>query len=150
MENETRSKNKLAQALQDAAIKNINEDIHEINDTLENITSTLPGKVEAEFQRITDEVIALRKALNAIPEEFDQQFTTKINKVFSISDDIVSNSKKLNNILLTDIPEKIGSLLEKKVRKLHLISTTELLVFGFISVIAGCIFSGIIFWMIFS
>ena len=98
-----RDKSKLGQALQDAALENINEDIQHIHETLETIT---------------DETRALSLALNAVPEQFDKDFATKIQQLNALCDTIEKKTETQQALLTESCKNALNNYIHEVHRKL--------------------------------
>ena len=155
MEETKTSKNKLAQAMQDAALEHINEDIHDILDNLETISQEIPIEVKKHVQSLKEDISALDSGLKAVPLQFDQDFGRKLNRVLDVASEIESHTKKLNNTINADNTakimeqaEKLAHEFNKKIEGYSVISSLKLLLFGFFCTVFGGVISGIITWVV--
>ena len=151
----TTSKNKFAQAMQDAAISHINEDIHGILDNLEKITQEIPAKVEQHVQPLKEGIEALNNGLKAVPIQFDQDFSRKINRVLDVVSEVEAHTKRLNNTIQIDCSAKISNQAEQlahefneRIKGYSVISSFKLLFFGFACTVIGGVISGMITWVV--
>lgn len=137
-------KNKLAQAMQDAAIANINEDILDILTTLENIRNDIPSIVGKEAAFLLNDVTALKHALEAVPIEYDKTFHHKINAILDITDEIAKHSRRLEsslefkiNDLFSKQEKELLSKINSQIQGFSLTSNVYLIVYGFLSSVVG-------------
>lgn len=136
-----RSKGKLEQAIENAALQNINEDLYEILENIEQLKRNIPADIKSRATEINDELYALRRAIVAIPEEFDSEFTRKINRVLGVVAEVEENTEKINRVFRNDIPSKVVSLLDKKLKDKHLITNFQLFIFGLVCSVSAALFS---------
>lgn len=152
--------NKLAQAVQDAALLNMNEDIQEIHSYLEKIIKELPEEAKKQVQSLQENIGSLELALKAVPEQFDLDFSKKMNRILDTAMEIDSHSKQLKididthskqliNALTTETPDTIVKSvvrsLNEKIDGYHAASTWTLALYGLLCTISGGVTTGIIF-----
>jgi AAA+ ATPase superfamily predicted ATPase len=94
---------KLKRALADAAIGNINEDIQSILASLEKITTDIPKEVSKRLILLTEDINSLSLGLKAVPENFDIDFSKKINRILDVAAEIEDQNKKYQKILMVDL-----------------------------------------------
>ncbi|WP_412497242.1 hypothetical protein [Vibrio fluvialis] len=99
---------KLAIAMQEAALQNINEDLREILLNIERINDHMPAIIKDKVSDIENEISALSRGLQVVPEQFDKDFSKKINRILDVAMEIDLHSKKLRNELVIDAPEVIA------------------------------------------
>ncbi|WP_299496407.1 hypothetical protein [uncultured Shewanella sp.] len=147
----TLSKSKLGQAMQDAALANINEDINNIHDTLENIINEFPEKAENQLESVRESILSLEQALKVVPQAFEQNFAKKMNNLIDATNEIDLHSKKLSQTLKKDMSQSVidqSELLAKEFNKRlggqTLISTWTLFKFGIYCTILGGFLSAVL------
>jgi len=149
MADSDKKKSRLANALRDAAVENIGEDIADILNTLDNIINNLPPKIRAQVETINNEVVSLRRALNAIPDEFDREFTKKMNRIFSQQEDLEQSIASFNKQLATDVSRSVISKVEKSLSKKNRLSPIGIFAMCLSCTIAGILGSTLFFWLLF-
>ncbi|ENP0827184.1 hypothetical protein ACCI36_004409 [Vibrio parahaemolyticus] len=86
----------ISEAVKDAAIANINEDLYEINKQIEALPEGLQQYV-AEFKTsITHMGESLEKALEAVPETFDHNITDNLAKAVEVAEAIEQATREFN------------------------------------------------------
>ncbi|MFA0073431.1 hypothetical protein AB4396_06940 [Vibrio cyclitrophicus] len=156
------SKNKLAQAMQDAAIESIGEDINEICASIEKITNDLPKHVKEQLSSLKGDIESLEGALKSVPEQFDVDFSRKMNRILdtameidahsrALRIDVDTHSQQITNALTTETPDKIVrgvvTSLNEKIDGYHAASTWTLLMYGFLCALTGGVVGGAMFVM---
>lgn len=138
------SDSKLGSALKDAALQNINEDIREINTNLENISKNIPSYVKEEVENIKHDINSLSLALKQIPNQFDLDFSRKINRVLDLVADIEEKTSQKQKLLTTDLEkhlsnyvDNINSKLAKEVKNNFIIKDSKLFITIFITALLG-------------
>ena len=86
----TASKKRLAQAVQDAAISSINEDIQEILDKLQNINDELP-KLQSQGQT------AFKQTIDASVNTLTQQIEATIGEKLKSLDETIANTERVSD-----------------------------------------------------
>ena len=137
-------KSKLGRALQDAALANINEDIQSICDNLEKITNEIPEEVRKQLVSLNEDINSLSLGLKAVPEQFDLDFSKKINRILDVAADIEAQTKKHQQSLSVDLEnllsnyvDKINAQLAKKIKDNFIIKDTTLYFTLFITALLG-------------
>ena len=137
-------KSKLGRALQDAALANINEDIQSICDNLEKITNEIPEEVRKQLMLLNEDINSLSLGLKAVPEQFDLDFSKKINRILDVAADIEAQTKKHQQSLSVDLEnllsnyvDKINTQLAKKIKDNFIIKDTTLYFTLFITALLG-------------
>ncbi|ELI0359977.1 hypothetical protein [Vibrio cholerae] len=106
---------KLAIAMQEAALQNINEDLREILLNIERINDDMPAIIKEKVSDIENEISALSRGLKVVPEQFDKDFSKKINRILDVAMEIDLHSKKLRNELVNDAPDVIAKGSSEKI-----------------------------------
>ncbi|EJV0278809.1 TPA: hypothetical protein ACVU43_004241 [Vibrio parahaemolyticus] len=89
----------ISEAVKDAAIANINEDLYEINKQIEALPEGLQQYV-AEFKTsITHMGESLEKALEAVPETFDHNITDNLAKAVETAEAIEQSTHEFNELI---------------------------------------------------
>ena len=144
------TKNRLGQAMQDAALAHINEDIQDILNNLETILEELPAQAKKQVQSLQENIGSLELALKAVPEQFDADFSKKINQILDVASEVEFHTKKLNNTIQSDNSAQITKQAEllahefnRNIEDLSLMSTWTLFKWGMICIFLGGTFGGI-------
>jgi len=172
MEQVKNGQNKLAQAMQEAALGSINEDIHDICNAIERITCELPEQVKLQLSDLKGDVASLGSALKAVPEQFDTDFSRKMNRILDVALEIDNHSKQLKidishhnqqlsleldkhskafiqtleDNTATRIINDITGYINKQISGLHTISITSLIIYGISSAFVGGSMTGAAFF----
>lgn len=151
-----REKSKLGQALQEAAIANINEDIKGIFDNLEKIAHEIPEEVKKQLDLLNEDINSLSLGLKAVPEQFDLDFSKKINRILDVAADIEAQTKKHQQSLsvnleslLSNYVDKINDQLAKKIKDNFIIKDTSLyLAMFFTSLFGGLLGAAVVAFIV--
>ncbi len=84
------------EAVKDAAIANINEDLYEINKQIEGLPKGLQQYVEEVKTSISHMGKSLEKALDAVPETFDHTITDNLTKALEVAETIEQVTQDFN------------------------------------------------------
>lgn len=84
------------EAVKDAAIANINEDLYEINKQIEALPEGLQQYVEEVKTSISHMGKSLEKALDAVPETFDHNITGNLTKALEVAETIEKITQDFN------------------------------------------------------
>lgn len=140
-------KSKLGQALQDAALSNISEDLKDIFDTIEKISKDLPEIAKKEVESLRLEITSLESALKIVPEEFNFSFGTKINRILDVAAEIESHTKKYQQTLVLDLKtllesyvDSINKNLAKEIKSNFIIKDNMF----YLAIFLSSLFSGLI------
>lgn len=159
-EQKSTSKKKLAQAMQDAAIESIGEDINDICASIEKITNDLPKHVKEQLSSLKGDIESLEGALKSVPEQFDVDFSRKMNRILdtameidahsrALRIDVDTHSQQITNALTTETPDRIVrgvvTILNEKIDGYHAASTWTLIMYGLICTITGGAMTGGLF-----
>ena len=145
------TKNRLGQAMQDAALAHISEDIQDILNNLETIIEELPAQAEKQVQSLQENIGSLELALKAVPEQFDIDFSRKINRILDVASEVEFHTKKLNNTIQSDNSVQIAKQAEmlahefnRNIENLSLMSTWTLFKWGVTCIFLGGTFGGVV------
>jgi hypothetical protein len=159
-ENKSIGKKRLAQAVQDAAIESISEDINEICISIEKITNELPIHVRKELSILKEDIESLNESLNVVPKQFDTVFSKKMNQILDVLKETDAHTQTLrttiqedNQVQITKQAEKLASIFNRNLNEHSLISTWTLFLYGATCSIIGTAFGGlfaaILVWIVF-
>ena len=158
MSNETVKKNshgKLAQAVQDAALLNINEDIQSILDNLDKIVKDIPEEAEKQIASLKEGIASLEAGLKAVPEQFDIDFSRKMNRILDVVSEIELHTQKLNRTIQQDNSTQISKQAEqlanefgKNVEGYSVTSNVKLFLLCLSCALIGGIVSGVTAWVV--
>ena len=155
-EQKASGKKKLAQAMLDAAIENINEDIKGIYDSIEKIINDLPKEAEKQVADLKEGIASLEAGLKAVPEQFDIDFSRKMNRILDVVSEIELHTKKLNQTIQSDNSIKIEEQAEiyanqfnNKINEYTITSFWTLGLWGLSCGILGGGISGLLVWVVF-
>ncbi|OED65913.1 hypothetical protein A165_00950 [Vibrio tasmaniensis ZS-17] len=160
MDTSKNSHHKLAQAVQDAALVNINEDIQNICDNLEKITENIPQEVKVQLESLRKDIESLEGALKSVPEQFDADFAKKMNQILDTLKETDAHSRELrstikedNHTQITKQAEQLANHFNRNLNDHSLISTWTLFKYGvactIIGVSFGGVFSAMLVWEVF-
>ena len=148
--------NKLAQAIQDAALININEDIQDILKNLETILKELPAQAKKQVQSLQENISSLELALKAVPEQFDIDFSRKINRILDVVSEVELHTKKLNNTIQSDNSAQIAKQAEllahefnKNIDGYSITSLAVLVIWGIVCAMSGGIIASFLVLAVF-
>jgi len=137
---------RLGQEIQKVAISNISEDIRDILSSLEIITQEIPLEICKQLSTLKIDINTLSAALNTIPDQFDVDFSRKINRVLDVATDIEIQSKMLKSSLIIDhehvltaYVEKINLEFEKKINHHFLVKENTYHLSTFIVAFFSCL-----------
>ena len=149
-------KSKLASAMQEAALANINEDIKGIYDSIEKIINEFPTEINSHTLELKTEIESLHLALKSVPETFDADFSKKMNKILDVLLEVDLHSTKLNKTLqndnsefLTKTASQYASEFNSRTEDYQRIRFWEFLLYGFVTVTLGGLISGLFMWVVF-
>ncbi len=148
------NKTKLGQALQNAALENINEDIYAIHQTLEKILEDIPVETALLTASLKGDVEALEQALKAVPEQFDASFQLKMNSIIDITGEIDAHSRNLKITLRNDLQQIVARQsdrlindINQRIQGFSLTSSLMLCVFGVSCSILGGLITSVVLWL---
>jgi archaellum component FlaC len=134
--------------LENAALEDINEDIHAIVTSLEKINNDIPSEVKKQLAEFSLEVSALSNALKSVPEQFDLDFTKKMHRILDIVSDIqdINNDHKNNLVsdlksILNDYIDTINIKLSKKINDSFIIKKSTFSISLFWAALLGGLIS---------
>jgi len=140
---------KLGRALQNAALTNINEDIQSICDHLEKITNDIPVEVRKQLLLLNEDISSLSLGLKDVPEQFDLDFSRKINRILEVAAEIESQSKSYQKTLIVDLEKmlnsyvnKINQQLKKQINNSFIQKDTSVYFTVFFTALFGSLFGG--------
>lgn len=149
------AQSKLAYAMQNAALESINEDIKGIYDSIEKIINELPKEVKIQLSSLTEEIASLEAALKVVPEQYDLDFSRKMNRLLDVVSEIDLHSQKLNKTIQDDNSTLINSQAKKfanefnrRLEGFSMISTSTIITFGLACSVLGGVISGVIAWVV--
>jgi hypothetical protein len=135
---------KLGEALKQAALENINEDIHNICINLEQITKDIPIEVKNQLAVLSDDISSLSLGLKAVPQQFDLDFSRKINRILDVAAEIEDHTKKYQKSLVVELEtvlsayvDKINVQLSKKINNSFILKDSSLYFTVFITALLG-------------
>lgn len=105
--------NDLEKEILNTIISNTNEDIHLMLDCIESLPPIIKEKTETILKDIQD----LGLALDAVPDKFDESFTTKMNQIVAVTEEIDKHSTTLADTLrdvIADMSSKNQAILEQR------------------------------------
>ena len=147
---------KLGQALHDAALENINEDIHSIVELLAKIKEEAPDKASSLIDALRKDVSALDKALQTVPDNFDIAFKSKMNDLLDAASEITKHTQDLERKIKGDISESIEKQSEayakkfnSKIKGYKIVTTLSLIIYGILTASIGGAIAGFLVWNIF-
>ncbi|MGL4666836.1 MAG: hypothetical protein ACRCWR_02770 [Saezia sp.] len=150
------AKTKLGNAIHDAAMANINEDIKGIYDNIEKITTEFPVKISTHTAELKEDIESLQQALKSVPDTFDIDFSRKMNRILDVLSEVDIHSAKLNKTLQQDHSEQLirtannyAAEFNKKIADYGKIGHMTLIVYGFVCALFGGIVGGMCTWMIY-
>jgi archaellum component FlaC len=146
----------LALALQNAAIENINEDIHSINNILEGIKKKAPQIAGDLINELKEDVKALDRALQVVPDKFDSSFNQKMNAILDLLTEVNAHSSNLEKTVKSDISDtvdrqavKLADEFNKKIKGYSVTSLKTLLFYGLCCSLLGGLVTALLVWNIF-
>ncbi|MGO3848719.1 MAG: hypothetical protein ACTJIB_10610 [Pseudoalteromonas prydzensis] len=150
------SNTKLGQALQNAALENINDDLKDIFDTLEKISKSLPELARKEVEALRSEISGLESALKVVPDEFNYSFGNKINRILDVASEIEDHTKKYQQTLVLDLQnllsnyvDSINKKLSNEIKSNFIIKDNMFYLAIFLSsVFGGCVSACLIFFLL--
>ncbi|HGZ7314675.1 TPA: hypothetical protein ACOL2D_004082 [Vibrio parahaemolyticus] len=110
------------EAVKDAAIANINEDLYEINKQIEALPEGLQQYVEEVKTSISHMGKSLEKALEAVPETFDHNITDNLAKALEVAETIEQNTQEFKNSMIhqqLNLQESTNSVTDLHKRELQ-------------------------------
>lgn len=135
----------------DAKLRLLMADYYEF----ENIIKNLPIEVKKQLININDDISSLEKALKSVPEQFDIDFSKKINRVLDITAEVERHTQKLNNTIQADYSDQIKKQAEqyaiafnKKIDGYNVISLTYLTLWGLLCAIVGGGIASLMLWFV--
>lgn len=150
---------KLGLALKDVALSNINEDIQDICKSLEQITKDIPGEVKKQLLVLNENIDSLSLGLKAVPEQFDEDFSRKINRVLDVASEIENHTAKYQSSLVIELEnilsksaDKIRLQLSKDIGNSYIMKDSYLILLSFsIALLSGLVgaggMAGFLYWM---
>ncbi|MCT7947708.1 hypothetical protein [Shewanella septentrionalis] len=150
------SKTRLGNAIHDAAMANINEDLKGIYDTLDKILIELPNRVNTHTAELKADILSLQQALKSVPDTFDVDFSRKMNRILDVLNEVDSHSTKLNKILQQEHSEQLvktannyAAEFNKKIADYGKIGHFALIIYGLFSALLGGFIGGVTLWLMF-
>ena len=141
------SKTKLADALKDAALANLSEDLKDIFNTIDKIANDLPALAKEQVADLKLEIESLNHALKAVPDEFGLSFEKKMNRILDAASEIEDHTKKYQKSLIVDLRALLDTYIVDINKKLSssinnsfiFKDTTFYFVVFFISIVGGLV-----------
>lgn len=136
----------------DAKLKLLMADYHEFEDIIKN----LPIEVKKQLIGVSDEISSLEKALKSVPEQFDIDFSRKMNRILDVASEVEHHTKKLNSSIQADNSAQINkqaelyaSAFNRKIDDYTVTSFPILVIWGLLCAIVGGGIAGLLVWFIF-
>lgn len=136
----------------DAKLKLLMADYHEFEDIIKN----LPIEVKKQLIDISDEISSLEKALKSVPEQFDIDFSRKMNRILDVASEVEHHTRKLNNTIQADNSDQIerqaelyASTFNNKIDGYSVTSFGTLIIWGLLCAIVGGGIASLMVWFVF-
>lgn len=136
----------------DAKLKILMADYYEF----EQIISELPLKTKSEIENVIQEISAIEKALKSVPEQFDIDFSRKINRILDVVSEVELHTKKLNNTIQSDNSAQIAKQAEllahefnKNIDGYSITSLAVLVIWGIVCAMSGGIIASFLVLAVF-
>ena len=136
----------------DAKLKLLMADYHEFEDIIKN----LPIEVKKQLINVNDEISSLEKALKSVPEQFDVDFSRKMNRILDVVSEVEQHTRKLNNTIQADNSDKIekqaelyASTFNNKIDGYSVTSFGTLVIWGLLCSMVGGGLASFMVWFIF-
>ncbi|WP_150139658.1 hypothetical protein [Candidatus Enterovibrio escicola] len=132
-------KNKLAQAMLDAAIESISEDINDIYTSIEKITNEIPKHIKVQLSSLKEDIESLKGDLKSVSEQFYVDLSRNINRILDVTSEIELQIEKQAEIH--------ASAFNNKIEGYTVTSFWILLLWGLLCATVGGGIAGLMIWI---